>query len=278
MTRLLFSTGSLYPIDTAYCFELAHDAGFAGIEVMCDARWSTRDPHYLKRLSERHNLPVKVLHTPFSASLTGWDDANYDEVARVRCTVQLAESLSAEAVVLHLPRAFSWASLNMRGRQVRFPWLDRTRRLKSWFAHGLADLQGETRVKIAVENMPLWDMWGRKVNYSYWNSVEAWSGVHDWLTLDTTHWATHGIDPLAAYDAARERVCHIHLSNYDGREHRLPHQGAVRLDKFLQGLAEDDFSGTISLEVHPDALEFSDDARVRQNLRESVEFCRMHLA
>ncbi len=62
---VLLSTGSLYPLDIAYCFALAAEAGFDGLEVMGDARWSSCDPDYLRALSEAHGQPVRVLHTPF---------------------------------------------------------------------------------------------------------------------------------------------------------------------------------------------------------------------
>lgn len=70
--RLIFSTGSLYPLDTSDCFELAADAGFDGIEIMCDPRYSTRDPEYLTALVDKYNLPVLVCHTPFTTNVSGW--------------------------------------------------------------------------------------------------------------------------------------------------------------------------------------------------------------
>ena len=54
--RVIFSTGSLYLLDLAHYFELAAEAGFDGIEVMCDTVYSSRDPIYLQTLSERYDL------------------------------------------------------------------------------------------------------------------------------------------------------------------------------------------------------------------------------
>lgn len=83
--------------------------------------------------------------------------------------------------------------------------------------------------------------------------------------------------PCHAYAGARGHVCHVHLSNYDGREHRLPWQGRLDLAALLHQLRADSFAGTVCLELHPDALGFPDLAAVRANLRASVAFCREHL-
>lgn len=265
-------------MDTAYSFEVAAEAGFDGIEVMCDERFTTRSAHYLRKLSADYGLPVPVLHTPFSRSLQGWGHTD-TELGRVRHTLELAEKMAAEAIVVHLPLKTSWASVRVGGWRARFPWFGAFEDFRRWMASGgLAQLQRETPVKIAVENMPTKRLWGRAVNPAYWNTIDEWSRVHDYLTLDTTHWATFGVNPLAPLRAAGGRVQHIHLSNYEnGREHRLPQSGEVDLAAFLRELAAMEFTGTVSVELHPDALTFDTPKVTRRKLRETLDFCRAHL-
>lgn len=274
--RLLFSTGSLYVMDVAHCFALAAEAGFDGVEVMCDDRWSTRDPRYLAGLAERHRQPVLVCHTPFSPRLPGWR-APQDHVARIEQTLRLAEALGAETIVVHLPDRIRLRKVSLFGRTVRVPSRAGTRGLKAWFEEELRHFQRRTTVRLGIENMPAARIFGRPVSHVWWNTVPEWSRVHRWLTLDTTHWATHGVDPLDALRAAGDRLCHVHLSNYDGREHRLPQRGRLDLAAFLRALAGAGFEGTVSVELHPDALEFHDDAALRRNLAETVAFCRAYL-
>lgn len=275
--RLVFSTGSLYLLDTAQCFALAAEAGFDGVEVMCDDRWSTRDPDYLAGLAERYRLPVLVVHTPFSVRTPGWSQGG-DEVRRIEHTLRLAETLGAEAIVVHLPERVWLRRYRLLGRTVRIPQPSRFGAVKTWIEQQLPQVQARTKVKIAVENMPSRRVLGWVVPHVWWNTVAKWSRVHDQLTLDSTHWATHGVDPLVAYRAAARRVAHVHLSNYDGREHRLPHRGRLNLGALLRAMAADGFAGTICAELHPDALEFQDGVALRRNLRETVAFCREHLA
>jgi sugar phosphate isomerase/epimerase len=276
--RVLFSTGSLYPLDVACSFELAAEAGFDGIEVMCDDRYSSRDPYYLRILSQRSGLPIEVVHTPFTFQLTGWRGAARDQSERIRRTLELAENLNAGAIVVHLPRYVGYGTLTFGKRRYTFPWTNPTYPVKTWIENELPGLQAQTTVKITIENMPLWKLNRFSVDFTCWNEIDTWSKVHDWLTLDTTHWATKGINPLDAYNAADGRVCHIHLSNYDnGNEHRLPHRGEIDLGAFLRHLVETGFGGTVCAELAPDALEFYDNGLLRQNLRDSLAFCREHL-
>ncbi|MBZ0278493.1 MAG: sugar phosphate isomerase/epimerase [Anaerolineae bacterium] len=274
--RVLLSTGSLHLLDIAHSYELAAEAGFDGMEIMCDHRYSSRNPDYLRTLSDRYRLPALVCHTPFSPQLMGWQDES-DEVARISQTLQLAESLQAETIVVHVPRKVGVRMIHLNGYRLALPWGNPYAAVKQWIETQLPTVQAGTPVKIGLENMPARQVLGRQVDPTWWNEIPTWSQVHDWLTLDTTHWGTKGIDPLDAYQAAKGRVCHIHLSNYDGREHRLPDQGRLDLDRFLRALAVDGYAGTISLEVLPEVLEFADEAALRRNLRRSVDFCRANL-
>lgn len=274
--RVLFSTGSLFVFDLAYCFELAAEAGYDGVEVMCDERYSTRDPDYLQRLSQQYKLPVLVLHTPFSARVPGWRDANHDEIKRIRFTLELAEAIGAETIVVHVPRKLGQLTLSLERRTFHLPWRKPSNSVKHWIERDLPDEQARTKVKIALENMPAKYLAGR-VDPTWWNEVETWSSVHRWLTLDTTHWGTKRVKPLDAYRAAGERVTHIHLSNYDGHEHALPFKGSLNLKSLLHALAMDGFAGTISLELSPWSLGFQEPALLRHNLRESLKFVRDNL-
>lgn len=277
--RLIFSTGSLWLTDTAYSFELAAEAGFDGIEIMCDQRFTTRNPDYLLSLAERYQLPILAVHTPFSDDVPGWGK-NSTELERVTSSVQLAEQIGAQVVVVHLPMKLWYRSFKV-GRLLQGQYLAGGvfREIKEWIEQGtLKTMQAQTPVKIAIENMPISEFLGRSVDFAHWNTPQAWSSIHDHLTLDTTHWGTFNIDPIEPLRMAGERVAHIHLSNYKNkREHRLPQDGELNLGVFLQELVKMDFGGTVSVELHPDALAFENPSATRRKMAETVAFCRQHL-
>ena len=86
---------------------------------------------------------------------------------------------------------------------------------------------------------------------------------------------TDGLD-LAREFAARANVEEGRILRLDDREHRLPHQGKLKLDKFLRHLATDGYQGQISVETSPEAMETEDEGKVRENLTVSLSFCREH--
>ncbi len=276
--RLIFSTGSLYPLDTSDCFQLAEDAGFDGIEIMCDPRHSTRDPDYLTALSEKHNLPIMVCHTPFTTNVSGWKVSG--ELDLVLQTLELAKQLNSESIVVHLPAKVGEFSIRTPLQFHRLPWIiNPEAEIKRWIENDLAELQASTPINIALENIPKRKFFGRKWDVFYWNSPAEWSTVHSALTLDTTHWATKDINPTEMYLLAKDNVKNIHLSNYaSGVEHRLPQIGDLDLAEFLETIVANNYSGTVSVELHPNALGFPDRKAIAQNLYETVAFCRQYLS
>jgi hypothetical protein len=140
-------------------------------------------------------------------------------------------------------------------------------------------LQQSTDVLLCVENLPAQKVFGRRINIIKWNAHSR-ATIGDitrfpHITMDTTHLATWGMDPTEIFIRWGKRVKHIHLSNFNGREHRRPEDGRLQLDRFLGRLTEAGYNHSVSLELHPDALSAgSDDSHVIGLLTASLERCR----
>ena len=275
--RFILSTGSLYNYSVDRVFALAAEAGFDGIEMLIDHRWDTRQADYLQHLMESHSLPIPAFHSPFSRNCSGWGETEYGAIAR---TAELAYELGAQVVVHHLPMRFGYAFLQAAGRNLLLPNpFDSGRQYATWLSEGYAALQTSTDVLLCIENLPAVRFLGRRVNPARWNAHSR-ATLDDitrfpHLTLDTTHLGTWGLDPLEAYDRWGQRVKHVHLSNFDGSEHRRPEDGSLRLGALLSRMASDGYSYSISLELQPDALEAgAPDSRIVDLLRGSLYFCR----
>jgi sugar phosphate isomerase/epimerase len=275
MPTIALSTGSLYTYGIARVFELATEAGFDAIEVLADQRWDSRQPQYLRRLIQKTGLPVTAVHSPFSSvSTPGWP---HDPVGRLRAAVALAQQVGARVVVAHLPLRVRVAKLQFLGGSgllLPLPSFGERKYLQ-FLANELTHLEEAQTICIGVENMPARRFLGRRLAIHYLNNLEALCSLPH-LTLDTTHAGTWGWDLLQVYEQLEDRIVHVHLSNYNGQEHRLLENGHLPLGELLQRLTNDSFRGTITVELNPDVLQAEDEAQVRLHLRRAVTFCREH--
>jgi sugar phosphate isomerase/epimerase len=269
--RFLFSTGSLWSYSIERCFLLAAQAGYDGIELVVDHRWESRQASYIKDLIEQHELPVLAIHSPFMPNVPGWPE---DQPSRILNSVKLAEQLGSQVVVHHLPSRIGFALLQFPGRRVFIPTPTNPESgYRRWIEKKYPEVQSGTDVKLCIENMPAYRRFGRRWSFSHWNTVAELSRFAH-LTIDTTHLGTWGLDPVEIYSQLSDRVAHIHLSNFDGREHQRPDNGHLALDRLLKRITADRYDGFVTLELYPEALHAGEpDEVVLSQLRSCLDFC-----
>ncbi|HEY5114073.1 MAG TPA: sugar phosphate isomerase/epimerase, partial [Nakamurella sp.] len=168
------STAAVYPEPTAAAFSLAAELGYDGVEVMVQTDPVSQSVDALSDLVQEYQIPVLSVHSPcLLVTARVWSS---DPLVKLARSVDMAERLSASAVVVHPP--FVWQ-----------------RSAAATFAPSVAELQDRTDVRIAVENMFPVKVRGAVVNSyrPHWNPVAA---GHRWFTLDLSHTATSRIDAL----------------------------------------------------------------------------------
>ena len=274
---IALSTGSLYSYGLNRAFDLAVRAGFEGVEVLVDQRWDTRQPDYLASLQRLHGIPIVSLHSPFVAGVQGWE---HDQLNRLKRTVDLAARLGAPHVVAHLPYRFAYVWINAtafldKPVSLPLPSPNRDADYREYLTHELEHCRQTTGVTVVVENLPCRRLGPITYNGYQMNTIGQW-GLLPNLNLDTTHLATWRLDILATYDQVKTRVRHVHLSNYNGKEHRLLWDGVLPLAAFLERLRDDRFSGILCVELDPEPLEAGNESKTLQNLTRSYEFCQQH--
>ncbi len=276
---IILSTGSLYSYGLSRAFELAAQAGFPAVEVLIDQRWDTRQPDYLNRLQRETGVSIASLHSPFVAAIPGWE---HDQLARLKRTVALAREVGALHVVAHLPYRFafiwlnaSWRSDSRLGLPLPAPWRDSA--YTRYVQTGLPSLEAESGITVVMENLPCRRLGPLRYNGYQLNTLDRW-GELPHLNLDTTHLATWGFDLMSTYEAHRARIRHIHLSNFNGEEHRLPWDGRLDLGAFVTRLAGDCFDGQLCVELAPEPLDVATEQAALENLRRCYDFCASRLA
>jgi sugar phosphate isomerase/epimerase len=268
--RIGLSTGSLYTYGTERVVALAAEAGFDGVEILIDDRWDTRQASFLEQLGQR--LPILSLHSPFAWHVSGWEPG---QLAHLRQSVALADSLGVDTVVAHLPVRWRELLIQSSRPSYRFAvplFVRREPTYRQWLTTELSAYEAETGVMIAVENMPLSRLGPIRLNRFHLNAPGQ-MGRYPHLTMDTTHLGTWGLDVLDYYERYKAQIVNIHLANHDGREHRLPWAGQLPLKELVDRLQGDRYEGNLIIELAPDALGAGDDSEVRKALDQCVRFC-----
>ena len=171
---IALSTGSLYSFGLVRVFELAAQVGYDGVEVIVDRRHDTRSAAYLRRLSQEYGLPVVALHSPFKFGVPGWPA---DQQGRLERTVALAQELDVPVVVTHLPFRVYGLRVEWHGsrpRQAFLPlfWPRREPYYHLLSGDGLAQLEADSGVMIAVENMPARRLLGISLPLYWFNRLQ----------------------------------------------------------------------------------------------------------
>jgi sugar phosphate isomerase/epimerase len=277
MPTITLSTGSLHTYGISRVFDLAAEASFEAIEMLVDHRWDSRQPAYLKRLIRESGLPIVAVHNPFVPHVPGWPS---DPLGRLRRSAALARELGAGIVVAHLPLRLHGIKVEFFGlanRPLLLPLpMPVSKEYSRFLLNELSRFEEEEQVRIGVENMPAKWVLGRRVEIHSLNTLDYLSRLPH-LTLDTTHLGTWDMDPVKVYERLKARVVHVHLSNFDGDEHRLPQAGHLPLAELLRRLKRDGYEGAVSVELNPDVLRAEDVGQVRVRLRSTAAFCREHL-
>src|SRR5690606_37997727 len=178
---------------------------------------------------------------------------------RLTRSVDAARKLGAPTVVVHPP--FRWQR-------------DYARR----FVTRVAEIEADTGVNIAVENMYPWRAAGREIA-AYAPDWDPTDEPYAHVTLDLSHTATAGSDALAMAERLDGRLTHVHLADGTGSprdEHLVPGRGSEPCAELLGWLARRGWSGAIIVEVS--TRRARNGVEREADLAEALAFARLHLA
>ena len=270
------STASVYPLKAESAFAAAAELGYDGVELMVWGESVSQDIGAISQLSRRYDVPVLSVHAPcLLISQRVWGS---DPIEKLTRSVQAAERLGAQTVVVHPP--FRWQ-----------------RRYAEGFSEQVAWLEERSDVMVAVENMfpfrtdrffgagqPSIDRMRRRGGHpgagisAFAPSYDPLDGGHAHYTLDLSHTATAGTDALDMASRMGSGLVHLHLCDGNGAatdEHLVPGRGTQPTAEVCQMLAGSDFTGHVVLEVT--TSEARNKAERDELLTESLQFARTHL-
>ncbi|MEU1983564.1 sugar phosphate isomerase/epimerase [Nocardia sp. NPDC019395] len=269
------STASVYPQNTEAAFRYAAELGYDGIELMVWAEPASQNIDTVRGYARKYSIPVLAVHAPcLLISQRVW---GADPIAKLARSVRSAEILGADTVVVHPP--FRWQ-----------------RRYAEGFAEQVSELERQSSVSVAVENMfPMRAdrLFGRRAGDirrlerrgGPGLSLTAFSPTYDptdtgfqHYTLDLSHTATAGTDPLTLAERMGAGLIHLHLA--DGRgaahdEHLVPGEGTQPCAEVCAALVGNGFAGHAVAEIN------TQEARTTiaraEMLTRTLDFARTHL-
>lgn len=245
----------MYPESTTAGFEAASRLGYDGVEVMVGIDDTSADIEAIERLSRRYRMPVVSVHSPcLLITQRVWGTEHW---GKLRKSATMAHAVGAGVVVVHPP--FRWQR-------------DYARR----FVEGIAELEAETGLIYAVENMYPWRTGKRRFQaYSPgWDPVEE---DYEHMTLDLSHCATAGEDSLQMLARMGDRLSHVHMTDGSGSgrdEHLVPGRGNQNAGAVFEHLDARGYAGHVVVEIN---TRKSPDRESRDaELLEALAFCRLH--
>ena len=251
------STSSVYPESTAHAFGYAASLGYDAVEVMVGMDGLSQQTSAVRQLSAHHGLPVCAVHAPcllFTQRVWGTDPWG-----KLQRSAEMAHDVGADVVVVHPP--FRWQ-----------------REYAAGFVDGIAALEESTGIAFAVENMYPWRARNRRGVEMYVPGWDPSDQPYANTTIDLSHAAIAGSDPVAMAERLGDRLRHLHLT--DGRgsardEHLVPGRGTTGAADLLRLLAARAFTGHVVVEIN--TRKALTRAERRADLRESLAFARRHL-
>ncbi|WP_121253202.1 sugar phosphate isomerase/epimerase family protein [Nocardioides ferulae] len=257
-TRVGLSSASVYPESSARAFEYAAELGYDAVEVMVGIDALSQQTSAVLQLSEHHGVPVCSVHAPtllFTQRV--WGTEPWGKLER---SAEMANAVGAEVVVVHPP--FRWQKEYARD-----------------FVDGIAALEESSGVAFAVENMYPWRATSKRGVEMYLPGWDPSAEPYANTTIDLSHAAIAGDDPIEMARRLGSRLRHIHLTDGTGSakdEHLVPGRGGIGAASFLRHLARSGFGGDIVVEINTRRCETREEREI--DLRESLEFARQHFA
>lgn len=256
------STTAVYPSPVSKAFEVASRLGYDGVEIMVTQSQNSRTVHHLQKLEQQYETKILSIHAP-NLLLTHfvWGRSHHNKMFK---TIELAQELNVNTIVVHPP-------MRTQYRHARD------------FLENVAELEANSGLKVAVENMFPWRVKNKSLDvYSpSWDVIKENASN---MTLDFSHAALSGFDSLQEVKQIGDRLAHIHLC--DGRtangngdkvmdEHALPGEGDQPVAEVLQHLASSGWVGSIVAEVN--TRQFKTPNGKLKALKKTLEFARTNL-
>ena len=247
-TMCLFGTDSLSGYGLDLVFELAKEAWFDGVDLAIRKNFDSRKIDYVKKLSEKYELPIKVIQTS--------DNLNDKEINRA---IDLCYELGADTITINSPKFFNFKAFSFITDNV----LRRRKENKS--------------IHFSIINPEDSSLFALPIpKYRFSNMVEIVKKYLCYIGLDIANLDSDAFenDFLRKMKDFLPYLSVIYFSDKSrvGEWHILPGDGVLKLSTFLKKLKEYGYNRYISTKIKISKSDLSDSDKVKLILKKSRKY------
>lgn len=246
--NFLLSTDTLWGVGLDLIFESAKKAGFGGIDLALWKNFDAWNVSYVKKLAEKHDLPVKVIQT--SASL------NKKEMEKA---LDLCEALNVDTITINAPKFFDYRPFNFikdnigsykkANKDISFSIINPLD--SSFFAVPIPKYRFSNLVEII-----------KKYGCNLWLDIA-------WLDEDSFE-----DDFMRKLEDFTPYLSAIYLSDKtkEGKPHVLPGDGTLKLPTLLKKLKKNKYSRYFSLKINISKWDLADSDKLDLILKKATKY------
>lgn len=244
----IFSTDGLSGYGLDLVFDLVKEAWFDGIDLAIWKNFDAWKIDYVKKLSEKYELPVKVIQTS--------DNLNDKEINRA---IDLCYELGADTIAINAPKFFNFKAFNFIADNI-------LRRRKEHKAIHFTIINPEDSSLFALP-IP---------TYRFSNLVEIVKKYLCYIWLDIANLDSDGFenDFMRKMKDFLPYLSVIYFSDKTrvGEWHILPGEGVLKLPSFLKKLKEYGFNRYISTKIKITKWDLADSDKVKIILKKARKY------
>lgn len=256
--KFAFSTNAFRKFSFSEAAEAVSDAGYSGIEIMCDTphaypdELSLNDIENIKQTLTKNNLEISNLNAFMMCAVKDFHHPSWIEVEkdyrqiRIQYTkncIDLAARLGAKTI-----------STEPGGPLKDIPKGMPRQNALDIFTQGLASILPyamDKGIMVLIEPEP--DLL-IQTSDEFLSFMEMFSHPSSGLNLDIGHFYCVGEDPVEIIFKLKDYTRHYHLEDIPTtREHKhvIPGQGGIDIAGVIQAVEKTGYNGFITLELYP---------------------------
>ncbi len=261
-------------IDAA--FDAYRDAGFDCVDLNLDDRttisWNefrdgVEDPFFgdkknymafvdaIRAASERTGVAIGQVHAPFPLGFRGLEKANERGLRWAKISIEICHMLGCDKIIIH-PIFEGSMRLNPTTKAEEFE-------INIPFYSALIPLLREYKITCCLENMWGQDWQTKKIYHAICSEMSDACRYIDKLNeiageklfgfcLDIGHLLLCGLDNYNSIMELGDRLVALHIHDNQGGNddnHVIPYTGVIIWERFIRGIADSGYQGTLSFET-----------------------------